>query len=49
MGDNYLYYNNDTYIMGELFMSLLEWGLLITAIDGPIIGLLYLIWKRLKK
>ena len=48
MGNAFIYIYCDINIMGEFFMNLLEWGLVIAAIDGPIIGLLYVIWKRLK-
>jgi hypothetical protein len=30
-------------------MTLTEWLLFFAIIDGPIIGALYLIWKRFKK
>ena len=29
-------------------MTLTEWLIFLAVIDGPLIGLAYLIWKRLK-
>ena len=29
-------------------MTLTEWLLLIAVVDGPLIGLIYLIWKKVK-
>ncbi len=48
MGNNTLCYNSNTYIMVEFTMSMAEWIILISVIDGPILGLLYIMWKRFK-
>ncbi len=48
MGDNTLRYNSNTYTMVEFIMSITEWIIIISVLDGPILGLLYIMWKRFK-
>lgn len=43
-----LYYDCDTNNVVEFTMSMTEWIILISVIDGPILGLLYIMWKRFK-
>jgi len=48
MGDNTLRYNSNTYTMVEFIMSITEWVIIISVLDGPILGLLYIIYKKVK-